>query len=222
MGDSKNITATKGRLHSQFSNVVNNVLTSKNIPGQIQKAVDNEKIRTGVITKFYPYLDKAEVQLDNLDKTIVCKILHRFGGEMIDFFTPLEYESDYCENLHEPYIIPKAAQHVCVLNINDADSEENLILGYYQNEEIVGFDPAKPGNVKLAFLRETNEYWIEFGNDGLNIRLPNKPELASGLLDEEMEDVDYVSTSDVTSLVNDSVNEAVNNITQVFFHFDEI
>ena len=49
----KDITVTKGRAKKSFENAFENTLTGK-ITNQIQSAVDNVKIRTGVITKFYP------------------------------------------------------------------------------------------------------------------------------------------------------------------------
>ena len=192
----KDITITQGRAKKSFENVFNNLIMGK-ITDKIDKTVEKERIRTGVITKFYPYLDKAEVKLDNLDKKVLCKILHRYGGDIIDFYTPLENEQIFDDNLKEPAIIPRSNQHVCVLQIHDADSTENLILGYYNNEEVVGYDPAQPGNLKFMSLTESNLYWIKFGRDGLEFRLPSQPEFVSGDLDSDMEEINYADSENV-------------------------
>ena len=188
-------TVTEGRMERAITDAVNRV-AGPQLTQQINDSVENERIRTGVITKFYPYLDKAEVDLDNTNDTILCKILHRFNGDLIDFYTPLAAEESFDDDLHEPYIVPKAAQNVLVINIHDADSEENLILGYYNNEEIVGFTPAPPGNMKLLSTRETNLFHIEFGVDGLDLRLPSPLKTNVGEMPADMVDVDYADAND--------------------------
>lgn len=193
--NSKYITSTEGRLQSILDDV-NNGAIEKIVPEKIAKAVNDEKIRTGVITKFYPYLDKAEVKIDNNKKKVLCKILHRYGGEIMEYYTPLKDDSYFDDKLHEPYIVPRSTQHVLVINIHDADSEENLILGYYQNSEIVGYDPAKPGNIKLMCHDGDNQYWIKFGIDGLDYRGIKEPGIVVGETADEMEDVNYSSSDE--------------------------
>ena len=192
----QDITVTKGRAQTAVKNAFQQSV-SQEINNQLNTAIENERIRTGVITKFYPYLDKAQVQLDNVNKKIICKVLHRYGGDLIDFYTPLESEKSFCDDLKEPCIIPRAQQHVCVLQISDQDSSENLILGYYQNNEIVGFDPAKPGNTKIMSLTEANNFWLEFGRDGLDIRLPSETKSEVGRLKQDMHPVTYAKSDEV-------------------------
>jgi len=192
----KDITVTKGRAKEAIEGGVTKVFGTK-VSNQINNAVAEERIRTGVITKFYPYLDKAEVKLDNVNKKIICKILHRFGGDLIDFYTPSSSEKSFDDNLKEPCIIPRAAQHVCVLSIHDADSAENIILGYYQNEEVVGMKPAEPGNMKLTSITEPNLYWLQFGKDGLDLRLPKQATTNVGVTPNTMENVEYTQKGDV-------------------------
>lgn len=199
MVDSKNITATKGRLQEGLDKVTSNMI-DKTVPSQINEAVDKVKIRTGVITKFYPYIDKAEVKLDFSGKKVLCKILHRCGGDLIDFYTPSAYETDYDDNLHEKYIIPMASQNVCVLHIHDSDSEENLILGYYMNEEIVGYNPAKPGNIKImGICQDSNEYWFKFGFEGFKYKTHSAPSRQIGDVhtEEGVEEVSYANSKNV-------------------------
>lgn len=194
--NSNNVTVTDGRLKKSLKDNIEPIMLPK-VERTITKEVNNSKIRTGVITKFYPYLDKAEVKLDNVNKKVLCKILHRYGGDIIDFYTPLKYKQIFDEKLKEPAIIPKSKQHVCVISVHDSDSKEHLILGYYQNEDIVGFNPAAPGNVKFMSLLETNQFWIKFGIDGLDYRLPSSPKILAGDLDENMESINYSNAENV-------------------------
>ena len=134
MVDSKYITATEGRMKATLETVITQTTMPK-VDEKIQKTLEDSLIRTGVITKFYPYLDKAEVKLDLSKKLVLCKILHRYGGDLIDFYTPLSDTKQIRDDkLKEPYIVPKVRNHVCVLKVHDSDSDENLILGYYQND----------------------------------------------------------------------------------------
>jgi len=194
--NSKDITVTDARVKQSLGNFVNNVTTPR-INKTVNDAVADDRIRTGIITKFYPYLDKAMVKLDNVDKTVLCKFLHRFTGDMIDFFTPLEAEEKFDDELKEPCVIPKARLHVLVSRIHDGDSREDLILGFYLDKEIVGFKPAAPGNVKFMSMTESNLYWINFGKDGLEYRLPDNPKWMAGDLDKNMEEIDYVESDEV-------------------------
>ena len=194
--NSNDITPTQGRLRAAIDNAVTKPIIPQVLP-EIETAVEKERIRTGVITKFYPYLDKAMVELDNSDEVVLCKILHRFGGELIDLYTPSADSSDYCDELHEPCVIPRASLNCLIVNIDDADSEEYLILGFYQNDEFIGLNPAAPGNIKIAFRGGTNQFWIKFGSDGLDLRLPKAVTLNVGDMDKNMEEVDYADSTNV-------------------------
>ena len=101
MVKSTEVTPTDARMKKLLSKQINNVMESP-VPQQISNAVDNVSIKTGVITKFYPYLDKAEVRLDFSNELLLCRILHRYGGDIIDFYTPLADERIFCEKLKEP------------------------------------------------------------------------------------------------------------------------
>ena len=196
MKTANGITSTTGRLEQSINQAVNRV-AGPQITQQINEKVEDERIRTGVITKFYHYLDKAEVRLDNSDELVLCKILHRFGGDLIDLYTPLEEELTFCDTLKEPCVIPRSQLHVCVLNIHDADSEEQLILGFYQNEELVNLNPASPGNFKIVNRASENQFWIKFGADGLDLRLPSSPTTNIGEMDKDMGPIDYADSSNV-------------------------
>lgn len=196
MNTAQNITITENRVKQALNTTIKGIVVPT-IKETVKEAVENERIRTGVITKFYPYLDKAEVKLDESGSKVLCKILHRYGGDMIDFYTPLAYKKMFDNKMKEPCIIPRARQHVCVLQIHDADSDENLILGYYQNRNIKGFEPAPHGNIKIMSITEPNLYWIQFGRNGLELRLPEKGKMKKGVLPKEMESFEYVDSKEV-------------------------
>lgn len=196
MPNSKNINATQGKLRQSLGVFVEGVVASQGFDEKINKAVDTVKIRTGVVTKFYHYLDKAEVQLDNSNDKVLCKILHRFGGELIEYFTPLADEIVFCNVRKEPCIKPRAELHCLVVNIHDADSNEWLLLGFYENEELVGVNPAKPGNIKITTRGAVNQYWVKFGYDGLDLRLPDDVSKNVGEYDRDMKEIIPMSPND--------------------------
>lgn len=220
--NSKNITVTEGKLVSGLDKI-NQSSIEKTVPQAINTVIEQVSIRTGVIVRFFPYIDKAEVKLDSNGKKILCKILHRYGGDLLDFYTPSAYDNDFDDSLQEPYVIPKAEQCVCVLNIHDNDSDEHIILGYYNNEEIVGFNPAKPGNIKLTKLSEDgNEFWIKFGVDGFNYKIPSKSNVQVGnIYDEEgVQDVEYPTSDDIYTI--DEVDGLINSYDEKITQFEEL
>lgn len=199
MVDSNKITATDGRMRTVFDTVVNSSIKNYGVEEKIKEAVDKTSVRTGVVTKFYPYLDKFEVKLDKNNKKVLCKRLHIFGGDLLDLYTPLGESKKFNQKLKEPYYVPRYKLHCVILNINDEDSNEHLILGFYSNKEIVGINPARPGNLKLVYLNDLNLFWIKFGRDGLDLRLPSNTKIKVGGLDENMRDVNYAKYDDVYS-----------------------
>lgn len=210
MNTSKDLTLTEGRAREAMDNVFTE-LTMPKVTDKVKTAVEEERIRTGVITKFYPYWDKAEVKLDNTGTKLLCKILHRYGGDMIDFYTPSADRQVFDDERKEVCIIPKARHNVLVLKIHDSDSDENLILGYYQNKDIVGFEPAKKGHMKLMSITEPNLYWLEFGPTGLDVRLSNQATFDVGTLPKNMKTVDYVESD--TVYTKEEVDEKIKNNT---------
>ena len=61
--NSNDMTITQGRLEESIKNAVNHVM-GPNITQQISKTVEEERIQTGRVIRFYPYIDKALVRLD--------------------------------------------------------------------------------------------------------------------------------------------------------------
>lgn len=203
--DSKEITVTDARLLQALETPISHVM-SNSITPQINKVANDLKIKTGRVTKYYQYLDKAEVQLDESNKKVVCRLLHSFGGSIIDLFTPLAEEGTFCDNIKEPCIIPRYALDCAVVPIN---SDEWLLLGYINKNELVGLNPAKQGNIKISSINDLNQFWIQFGRDGLDIRLPSKLTAEVGKLDENMKKVDYVESD--TVYTKEEVDEKIKN-----------
>ena len=192
---SNDITVTDNRLLEALSNPVSKIV-GNTVPQQIKKATEALKIYTGVVTKFYPYLDKAEVKLDKGNKKVLCKILHRYGGELLDFYTPFG-EQTLCETLKEPCVIPRDTLHCLIVDVQDFDSNEHLILGFYMNEEIVGLNPAKPGNMKLITRGGSNHHWLSFGYCGLDVRTSKEPTQEIGSQTDEVVPIEYANQDNV-------------------------
>lgn len=227
MTNSKNITATQGRLTSNINNLVRNSINNSGIEQRIMASAESSKPHSGVVVKFYPHLDKALVRLDN-NRDVYCHILHLFGGELLDLFTPLG-EKSFCDTLKEPCVIPRAELHCFVTDIGDKTSREWLLVGYYNSEELIGINPAEPGNVKIVTRGGMNQYWIKFGYDGLDLRLPDTASINVGEMNDDMEEQDYADAGDVYTkeevynkeevytkeevdeLIQNAIHEALNN-----------
>lgn len=205
---SDNITVTQARMEQAFDKGLGRVI-ERNTQKIVKTEIENLKIRTGILTKFYPYLDKAEVQLDNTDKKVLCRILHRFGGELTEFYTPPGDEL-YDEVRKEKCLIPRAEMHCLITKIHDAYRNEFLLLGFF-NEELVGVNPASQGNIKIVTRGGTNQYWIKFGYDGLDLRLPGESTTNIGNMDSDMEGLKYANSQDVYTKLE--VDEKIKEIT---------
>lgn len=164
---SKNITDTNARLLSGITNIVQDVYDKQNIDGKIERVVSDNMITTGVMTKFYPYLNKCEVKLDNTDEKVLCTLISLFSGDLLFFFTPSGDES-FCENLREPCIIPRGRLNVLVANIQN-DEYDYVMLGYFFPNDLVGINPAPSSHFRITGIGAVKEYSITFGLDGLKI-----------------------------------------------------
>ena len=211
--DSKNVTDTSSRLLQGMNNIINDAYKKQNIEAKIEDKVQENMVTTGVITKFYPYLNKCEVRLDMTGEKVLCKIGSLFGGDLLFLYTPVGDE-DYCEELHEPCIIPRSTLYVCLVNIH-SDDDEYLMLNYYFPEELVGLNPSAMGNFKIIAVGGVKEYSIKFGIDGLNVTNNGAIELTE--LDDLEGDVttEYYTKEDMDSIiknVNDSINDLKLNV----------
>jgi hypothetical protein len=215
MPTADNITITDARLKRALERGVAPVINST-IPPMINKAVSDSKIRTGVVTKFYPYLDKAEVQLDNLDKKVLCRLPHRMVGALIDFYTPLG-DTDFCDKLREPCILPRETLYCLVIPLHEEDTDDYLLVNYYLGDEIIGFSPPPPGCMRITSFRSNNEDYIEFGGETLKIQTKTPIETSYGDFEEDVVqkssyNQDEVYTKEeVEALIDEKIAEALAN-----------
>ena len=192
MKKSSNITATDGRVIGSIKPIISSVVDSK-LEKEIKKEVDKSKIHIGVLTKYYPYLDKAEVKVGN--KLIVCKILHRMHGNLVDFFTPAG-DSTFCDKLNEPCIIPQSELDCLIADIND-DTQEQLLLGYFLKNDVIYTAPANPGHYVIADLGSTNEFGLDVGVGKINLKSNNGVTFTEGLVEKENKDIVYANSDNV-------------------------
>lgn len=193
MKTTENITVTDGRLDQALKRRVEPLILP-HVAKQINQTMTKSKLQIGTMTKFYPYLDRCEVKLDG--RRVICRILHRCGGEVMDFYTPVG-NRDFCNNLKEPCIRPLEKLQCLILDVNNATNEQ-IMLGYLPSEsEIVGMEPASAGNLKLVSHGASNEFWVKFGSAGLDIRTPKTPVTNVGEKDAEMNEVEYANSKDV-------------------------
>ena len=207
MKTTDNITVTNGRLKKALDKQVSPIIMPK-VSKQIIKAVNDSKLQIGTVTKFYPYLDKYEVKLNG--QLVICSVLHRYAGELFDFYTPFGDE-DYCPNLNEPCIIPRAELNCLVLDVQDG-TDEQILMGFVHLEDIIGISPARNGFMKISSTGITNEEYIEFGQ-GLRIHSRSAPDVSTGDMFDEAKEVNYANSNDtytkeeIDKMIEDLRNE---------------
>ena len=192
MKKSNNITVTDGKIFSAMTPVVNSVVDTK-VEKEIKKEIDKSKIHLGVLTKYYPYLDKAEVKADN--KLIICKILHRMHGSLVDFFTP-EGDKSFCDKLNEPCIIPRGELDCLIADIND-NTKEQLLLGFFLKNDVLYTSPANPGHYRIADLGATNEWGLDIGVGDINLNSNQGVTFTEGFTEKENNVIQYADNENV-------------------------
>lgn len=217
MKTTDNITVTDGRLHQALNKQVTRMMMPK-VNKNITNAVNESKFQIGIMTKFYPYLDKCEVKIG--DDLILCKILHRFMGDLIDYHTPIGDE-DYCSTLNEPCIIPLTPLECVIVDVND-NTDEWIMVGYVNSEELIGLNPASMGNLKLVSISAENQFWIKFGLNGLNIRSPNAPTTSVGEYDKDMIEIGNVNSTEVYTKeeTDELIKNAIDELKQEIMGVD--
>ena len=73
MKSSNDVTVTDARMKNALRQQVNPIIM-ESVPQMISQAITNVQIQSGIVIKFYPYLDKAEVQLDNSNQNVLCRL----------------------------------------------------------------------------------------------------------------------------------------------------
>ena len=179
---------------------------------KIAQAVEDLTMKTGTVTKFYPYLDKAEVKLKNNNK-VLCRLPHRFMGSLIDFYTP-GGDRSFCNNLREPCIIPRDTLN-CLVAIIDDEDMDYFLISFYISGNIVGFSPPDMGSMKICNFRVSNEDYIEFGGDGLKIVSKKPIESSYGEYEDKITVNEYADASNVYSkdevYTKEDVDELIKN-----------
>jgi hypothetical protein len=220
MKTSQNITVTDARTKRAFHNLITEAVMPS-VHEAIQQEAENFQIATGVMTKFYPYLDKAEVKLDNANEKILCKIMHRFDGNIIDFFTP-QGNRKFDDKRKEPYIAPLHNLHCLIMDIND-NTKEYLLLGYYTPKNIVGIRPASQGAMRICSIGATKENYIEFNGAKLKIQTSKGIQREKGQFNTDTETVEYANSketytkeelytkAEVEELIDMKITEALSN-----------
>ena len=216
MVNSNNITDTSSRLLANLNNLSQKVYDGQNVGEQISTAVEDSMITTGNVVKYYPSLNKSKVKLDNSNRTVICKNISIIGGDMLCLYTPVG-DHTFCDELKEPCVLPRGKLSAIITPLKD--SKEWLLLGYFNREDLVGFNPSKQGNLKLLAFGSLGEYSIKFGIDGLKIYNNGKVEKSEvDYLGEDVGDkfytVDEVDEKllETTDLFDDKIVETKDNL----------
>jgi hypothetical protein len=188
---SGDITTTDATLKNLLISNVEESIAPK-ITKQIDNKFEDSKIKLGKVSKFYPYQSKAEVLLPDKSR-VICKLPHHYMGDIIDLYTPTG-DRGYCERLKEPCLYPRGSIPCLVLQIKD--DKEYFLVNYYLPDDLVGINPPKNGNLKLSCITATNEAYIEFGYNGLNIVSPGI-DRKIGEFEDDLQTEDYASSTDV-------------------------
>ena len=165
--NSQNITDTNARLLRGLTKISDRAIEDKNIDETIDKAIEESMIKSGTLTKYYPYLNKSEVRIDKTNEKVLCKNTSLFAGDLYLFHTP-NGEKSFCDNLKEPCVIPRGNIKCLVVDIDSGDSDY-LLLTFYIEDEIVEINPASMGSFKILAIGGMAEYSLRFGLDGLKI-----------------------------------------------------
>lgn len=216
--NSKDITYTDARFKNAIRSGVNDIV-SEQVTSEVADVISETKIKTGTVTKYYPYLDKAEVQLNNTNDLILCKLPHRFSGSIIDLFTPVG-EIDFCDNLHEPCILPLDPLDCVVMDIDNDDSDEYFLISFYLPEEMVEFTPPSQGNVRISSFRVSNEDYVEFGSGGFKVVSKTPIDTRYGEFEDNIVKSEYADSNNVYTKdevytkeeVDELIRQAIENV----------
>lgn len=160
------ITATEGRLNKLLTSKIQEA-TSTSTVQQINNIVEDSKIQAGVVEKFYAYQNRAVVKLEN-GKLVSCTILHHFGPDLIDLYTPIG-DTYFDESIHEKYIKPRGRIYCIVSPFSLDNKDKYVLLGYFVDDDLTGANPASPGNFKILTMGGTIQYSLRFGHNGLEV-----------------------------------------------------
>lgn len=138
-------TITDATLFNAFKKVTKKSISDE-IKQEIKKQVSASMIHTAKLVEYYQWLNKAKVLVNG--KPVICKVLTRCGGSVVDLFTPLGTD-DFDEKMKEPCVVPFDYLDCLVVDINSGDNEW-LLLGYFMTGSMVITTPAEKGDYKIA------------------------------------------------------------------------
>ena len=200
--NSQTKTDTDGRLKKLLkTRVGDQILDSTN--KKIAQAIDDASIKSGIVTKFYPYLDQLKVKLKN-NKKVLAKMSHNFMGSIRDYYTP-DGDRSYCKTLNEPCIIPRDTLNCFVAPVDD--EVKWIFLAYFNKDEIVGFTPPGSGCMKIFNFRATNEDYIEFCGDGLKIMSRKPIESNYGEYDDDITQYEVYTKDEIDEKLDEIKKE---------------
>ncbi|WP_427831968.1 hypothetical protein [Methanobrevibacter intestini] len=165
---SGNLTVSDARLKKAFTDLQKNI-NDGSTERKIKKATEDVKLKTGIVTRYYMDLNKAQVKLDDSQKTVTCRVLQSFCNELITKYTP-EGDYDYDETNGAGYVIPRSRMECVVLPTMDNNRKTDyFLIGYFNSDDVP--DPISApsmGNVKLSYVSAVDEYLVQFGANGFN------------------------------------------------------
>ncbi|WP_299523239.1 hypothetical protein [uncultured Methanobrevibacter sp.] len=167
--NSNDITVTDARVLNSFSKV-NNLIFNGETEKQIKEAVNEAKLKTGIVKKYYMDLNKVEVTLNDGGGTVLCRVLQLLCAEFITKYTP-EGSYDYDETIGAGYVIPRGEIECVVLPTSDNEKHADyFVIGYYSSKNTPDPVPAPTqGNIKLSYIGAVDEFLVQFGFNGFNV-----------------------------------------------------
>lgn len=212
--NSSNITVTDARVLENLSKV-NNVLNNDKTTKVVKEEVDNAKLKTGVIEKYYIHLNKAEVKLDDSNKIVTCRILQSFCNEFTIKYTP-EGDFGYDEVSGTAYITPRSKMECVVLPTSKSSKDTDyFLIGYFNSDNTPDLITAPTmGNIKLSYVSATDEYLVQFGANGFNV-ITNHLNQYEGVESEYKKPIDDLATIETLEkdyYTKEEVDELINNL----------
>lgn len=167
--NSDEVTVTDARVLQGLKRV-NSLLGDSTTSKQIKKEVDNAKLKTGVVNKYYMDLNKVEVTLNNDGSTVLCRVLQAFCGEFVIKYAP-EGDYEWDSKLTAGYVVPRIKMNCVVLPTdNNEKSTDYFLIGYYHESDVPDYVKAPSmGNIKLSYISACDEYLVQFGYNGFNV-----------------------------------------------------
>ena len=213
------VTDTDARLRNLLMSNIKHSLGSE-VNQRIIEASDDAKVQLGYAVKFYPYLSKAEVKLKLNNQKVICKLPHKFMGDMIDLYVPSGTRG-YCKKLREPCVYPRASLPCLVLKIKG--EREYLLVNYYLPDELTGVSPPSNGNLKLSCITGTKECFVEFGYDGLKVNTNKELDFSVGEFEGKENEVNYTlnnTSLDVDAYTKKEVDDFIDKTIMVLGEYE--